>query len=357
MGYEVRQADPAEGDKLLAFIEAEAAKGDLELIYTRRPNPVLSYQKEGRRVSFAVIHDENGVPCFMEVSIVRDCYFHGTETPFTYICGVRKRPGDKNHANMIRAAFDYEMQSASAGFCSILDANKSAARIFCGKTRRFFPNLSPLCRYTTFLINPRILAGRANPSYAFAPVGEDDLREVYSFLEREGKRYEMFPVVKDIEGQFSGLLLSDCFVLRKGGELTAFGALWDQKHYRQYIVRHYGGLYRYLRKAARLVEKIGFVYLPPEGETANVLTLTLVSAKDGDRTAYGELISGLAKEAVRRGCPILAAGMSRNNRYYPLYRRIRAIRFDSTVYTAEKTGNRMPVPDPAREIHLEVGCL
>ena len=372
MKYEAVQADPADGEKLLALIESEAARGDLELIYTRRPNPVLSYQKEGRRVSFCVIKDENGTPCFMDVCIIRDYYFHGNATPFTYICGVRKAasPGGNPLACILRTALEYEPENLAAGFCSILDANDYAVRVFCRKTRKYFPRLAPLCGYTTFLMNPKAIyaraaghtAGRAGNApaaqgFTFAAVRESDLPEVYRFLEKEGKRYEMFPVIKNIQEQFSGLSLNDCYLLIKDGETAGFGALWDQKHYRQYIVKHYGGVYKYLRKAAGLVQKLGYIYLPPEGETANVLTLTLLTAKDGDTDLYRELLAQLAKEAAARGCTIAVAGMSKNNKYYPLFRKCKSVSFDSTIYSVETDGNRLPLPDPDREIHLECGYL
>lgn len=357
MKYEVRQADPADGGKLLELIESEAAKGDLELIYTRRPNPVYSYHKESRSVSYGVIKDQHDEPAFMEVCISRSYYINGNETPFTYVCGVRKKNSDTNHAHCLRTALEYERRDKTAAYCSILDANENAVNIFCRKPRAFFPEFSALCGYSTFLINPRALCARIDTAYSFGAIGHDDLDMVCRFLESEGKKYEMFPVVRDLEEQFSGLRLSDCFALRKHGELAAFGALWDQRHYRQYIVKHYGGIYKYLRKAARIFEKSGYIYLPPEGQTANVLTLTLLTAKCSDKTVYRELLSHLAREAIKRNCPIVVAGMSKNNCYYPLYKKLRSVSFDSTIYLMKTRENKTKLPDPNREVHLECGYL
>ena len=357
MKYEVLQADPADGDKLLELIESQAAKGDLEILYTRRPNPVISYQNESKSTSIGVIKDETGTPCFMEVCIVRDYYLHEQKATLMYACGVRKKTGCGNNFSWLRDAYQYETKDKTAGFCSILDANLTALDVFGRKPRKFFPTLAKLCEYTTFLINPRAVKRCPRNRFTFRRVEESDLPQVYHFLENEGKKYEMYPVVCDLENQFSGLLLKDCYILTKEGEIAAFGALWNQRHYRQFIVKHYGGIYRYLRKAAGITEKLGYIYLPPEGQTAQVLTLTLMTCKDGDAGTYSVLLSNLAKQAIQAGCPILAAGMSKNNHYYQAYRKLRSIRFDSTIFTVDVQGNQLPLPDAAREIHIECGYL
>lgn len=357
MKYEVQQANAADGDKLLELIESEAAKGDLEILYTRRPNPVISYRNESMNTSIGVIRDETNTPCFMEVCIVRDYYLHEQKATLMYACGVRKKTGSGNNFNWLRDAYQYETKDKTAGFCSILDANLNALGVFGKKTRKFFPVLSKLCGYTTFLINPKAVKHCPQNGLIFRRVEERDLPEVYRFLENEGKKYEMYPAVSDLEHQFSGLLIKDCYILTQDGEIAAFGALWNQRHYRQYIVKRYGGIYRYLRKAAGITEKFGYIYLPPEGQTAQVLTLTLMTCKDGDTSLYSVLLSCLAKQAIQAGCPILVAGMSENNHYYQAYRKLRSVRFDSTIFTVEVRGNQLPLPDAEREIHIECGYL
>ena len=357
MKYEIRQAEISDGENLLELIESEAARGDLELIYTRRPNPVLSYQNESSRISLGVIKDQDNKPCFMEACVMRDYYLKGEQVPLTYVCGVRKKPGYSDAFTWLKIAYEYESRNNTAWFCSILNANRHAVDVFCRKKRKFFPQFTPICEYTTFLINPAAMIRRTDSEYTLCAVQEKDLSEIYSFLGKEGQNYEMFPVVRDITSQFSGITPEDCFMLKKAGTIVAFGSLWDQKHYRQYIVKNYGGIYRYVCKASALFEKIGYIRLPPVGDTADVLTLALMISENGDRKAYRELMSRLAREALKRGCPIIAAGIARNNHYYPLYKSIKSIGFDSTIFAVEANGNIRPVPDKNREMHMECGWL
>ena len=51
-------ADKSDGESILEILESSAAKGSIELLYTRRPNAYESYQKESDETYVYGVKDE-----------------------------------------------------------------------------------------------------------------------------------------------------------------------------------------------------------------------------------------------------------------------------------------------------------
>jgi hypothetical protein len=372
-GYEVTSAEPADGPALLRLIESDASKGGLAIVASRQPDPVASFALESKTTSLTILRDPvSGTIRFMAAFIPRRVFIGGHPVELVYVSSVRKQAGTLSGVNVFHQAYARELATRGAfgGFCSILAENRAAAALFAGKKHRILPQLKPLCDSTTFLINPRALAkmtlarGRNADSHptketlrATVPK-EADLPEVLDFLQTEGRRYDLFPVVENLSDTCSGLSLEDCVLVRdQGGAIQAFGALWDQRHYRQSIIRGYRGIYRWVRPFSWLIKRLGYIPLPPAGSTVPVRMLSLLLAQPGADDAYCLLLTALSDMARQRGCPIVAVSISHNNACLPLWQRLRSLRVDSTIYTYETPGNTAPLPDGSREIQLESGLL
>lgn len=375
----MERAVPGDGPELLQLIEADASKGGLAIVYTRRPNPVDSFALESAATSLGVMRDESQAICLMEACIPRRVYVAGCDQKLVYVSSVRKREGSLYGINFFKKAYDYEMAvkgGGFAGFCSVLNDNRAAIDLFLKKKRRSLPPIAKLCDYTTFLVNPAVLkkqkpagsgvtagsgdasADEAAPYYASVVPRAEDLPEIMAFLRDEGRRYDLFPVVDDLKAQFSGLELGDCVMIKdREGAILAFGALWDQRHYRQYVIKRYSGPFRPLSHLSWLIQRFGYIPLPPAGTTVPVLMLTLLLAKHGDPVYYSALTRELAKSASQKKCPVLVVGLSQNNANYPFWQQLKSIHFESTIFTYETRQNTLPLPDGKREIYLECGLL
>ena len=79
-------AHEKDGKELLKILESSAAKGAIELIYTRRPDAYESYMKEnGNAFVFISRNEEKAVGTCAE--LVRDVYINGERCKAAYICG------------------------------------------------------------------------------------------------------------------------------------------------------------------------------------------------------------------------------------------------------------------------------
>lgn len=359
----LEQALPSDGPALLELIEAAPAKGNIRLLYTRRPDAYASLHREGGQVSVSILRGEDGRPDFMACCTLRPHYLDGRAATLGYLGGVRRRENVPLRGNWVRELAAREGPRADAWLLSILEGNGETLHL-AGKPRAHIPRLVPLCGYTTWLLNPRALAAHAaklrgadGDTPIPRAVRPEDLPEVHRFLADCGRRYQFFPAVTDLEAQFPDLAPEDCFVLREQGKIAAFGALWDQSGYRQYIVREYRGPMKLARLAGPLLKTMGYIPLPPPGATLPLATLSLLATRDDSPGRLAALLQGMAAAAQRRGYGALVAGTAEGHWQEGLFRGARHLSFGSRIYRIE-AGQQ--AGGPAREalpIHLECGLL
>ena len=89
------KASLSDGKAMLALIEETAAAGKIELLYTRRPDPYVSYMKESPEgVVIGLVKNPEGEILGQCVCVIRTCYVHGRKVKTGYLCGVRKSRTD-----------------------------------------------------------------------------------------------------------------------------------------------------------------------------------------------------------------------------------------------------------------------
>jgi len=349
------QAELQDDPSLLSLIEADAAKGDIELFYTRRLSPVASYRRESDAVSLAVLRDHTGRPSVMAANILHHYYLGGKDRELGYLGGIRRRRDSYPRGNWLQALYEYERAHCSSCLFSILDDN-AKVKTFFEKHKPSAVTYTPVCHYNTYMISPKTLLRFTRRDLQAQPVLPEQAHAVYDFLAQHGKEYDFFPVVTDLEKQFSGLRFADCLAVWRGGRIVAFGAFWEQTQYRQYIVKAYHGPMRAARILSPVLEAVGYIPIPPAGEVLRIATLTLMSAQGEDAGLYRALLGGLAKAAAARGCKILVIGLPEENYQTDIIRQVRHLSFGSRIYYLQDAG-QVPYAAGCRSPHLECGWL
>jgi hypothetical protein len=356
------RALPSDAPALLELIESVPAKGSIELLYTRRPNPLLSYIKEAggdaADVSVGVLRDADGKPWFMEVNVLREYFFDGEPVRVGYLGGVKKREGVSIKRNWLLGIFDFEVgpaSSASGFYFSVLAANKRGVKLF-SKRRSYMPAVYHICDFSTFLINPKVLVYRkltCNCSVDYSK--EKD--EINEFINGFGKDFNLFPVIKDITTQLSGVHSEDMFALRRDGEIVAFAALWDQSEYRQNIISGYHGAMRIASHLSGISNLLGYIPFPKEGETAKFAVIGLVCIKNQDQDLLKQLLSNIAKTARERGYKTIVHGIPKESWQFPLLEKTKKIGFDSKLYFTRPETTEYEIQLNTKPPHFEVGWL
>jgi hypothetical protein len=379
---EFSQAVASDAEALLRLIESQPAKGDLEILYTRRPDPILSYRKESDDVSLGVLRDGEGRPCFMEATVFRPYYIGGVAMKLGYLGGVKQRPEAPARVNWMRAMYDYEVAKAKGFYCSILSANEAARKLLT-KKRPYMPPVRPICEYSTFLIHPKALlcaAGgvdavsgglRENPDGSREDLDgrpqtagclcgvsyEEQKAEINGFLNDFGRAYNFFPVIEDIPAQLTGVRGEDMFVLREGAEIVAFAALWDQASYRQNLLVRYRGIMRIAGRFSALSTALKYMPFPKEGSLVRFACLALVCVKDRDPKLLQKLLHAVGREALARGYEIVVHGLPSGSWQAPVLKKIRKVKFDSNLYWMQPRDATAAIALEDRPAHFEVGWL
>jgi hypothetical protein len=180
-----------------------------------------------------------------------------------------------------------------------------------------------------------------------------DERRALEFLNKEGAKYDFFPEIKNIENDFAGLKTSDCYIMEKDGEITAFGGLWDQTDYKQYIITKYAGALRGLSKLGRVGEMLGYIPMPKENEVLKFPTLSLFISKDGNKEYYEQFLACVSKE-VSKNYKMFVVGVAEKNKMNEIYKKYRCLKFDSLLFLIDFNNKNIALEN---DIHIECGLL
>ena len=215
-------------------------------------------------------------------------------------------------------------------FCSFLKSNESGKNIFL-KHRRYLPNLIKFCDYRTFIFNPKQLSGKKCGRYVFRRMKCEDKSAVTEFLNEQGKKYNFSVLIRNIETQFCGLCLNDCYILEDNGRLAAFGALWDRTADKQYIIKKYSLPMKLLKKIPYLMKAAGYIPLPNENVPFKLPIISFLYARDNNTDYYESFLNEICKEASGK-YEIAAAGIDLRNPNARFFNSIKKISFDSSIY-------------------------
>lgn len=329
--YKLTPAREQDGAEMLELIENMPSKGKLELIYTRRPNPYISYIGESNQTEVYVVRDENNKIAFQASAVVHDYYLENKIIPIAYVGGLRKNPefrGKLNWKDMFYK-LDQEVHNYHDYYCSILNANTHAKQSLT-KKRKNWPNFDEICDYKTNIFKASEIAKKKwdSKEYTLEKINDKNIKDVYKFIKKEGSKYNFFPNINDIS-KFKDLNINNCYIMLKDKEIVAFAALWNQTNYKQYIVKKYHFPLNILKGLSFITSRIGYIDFPNENETFPFYHLSFLLVKDNDISLYKTFICKICKKEINKS---LVIGIKDKIIQKEIYDKIKKISFTSTIY-------------------------
>ena len=358
MEYKIERAAEKDGKEMLEIIEALPSKGIFELLYTRRPDAYSSYRKESNRVEIGVIRDQDGRIAMQGACVIRDYYLNGECCAVGYLGGIRKRPDFKERLDWMKMTLEARKYvSCDMFYCSILADNQLMMKYFTRK-RKNLPQWERVCDYTTYVINPRAIAGKkwkpADDSLVFRRASNEDLPGIHEFLNREGRKHDFFPKVSHIEQDFSNLRVKDCFLLLREQRIVAFTALWNQSSFKQYIVTKYNKPLNYMRRVDKLTQLLGYVPFPKEDQVLDFPHFAFFLVEDNNLGIYKYFLHRIAKE-IKAETDMAVIGIPNENpAKREVFDRIRALSFESTLFFVDFSGKEISFDN---NLFIECGLL
>jgi len=235
-----RLATPADGLEMLRLIESHPANGKVRTLYSRRPDAYQSYQVECPEAKTILCIGEDGRLLAQATCLPHKLYINGEVQTVGYITGLHRAEGTLvNILKMLETGFAH--LPVDQFFCSILDDNQ---QVFDMLSKRAL--IHPICDYSTYVFNPAAVRvakvdKAARRDYSFRRASGDDVAELLSFYRETGAGYSYFPAFSSLD-DFSGLELSDFFILENEEGIVGAAALWNQRAFKQYIILGYEGI-------------------------------------------------------------------------------------------------------------------
>ena len=321
-------ASADDGKEILRILESSSAKGIIELLYTRRPDAYESYMKDfGESRVFVSKKEGRTVGCCAE--LVREVYLGGERARSAYVCGLKK-DADYDGSVGFGAGFIRSLQRDDIDhyYCSVISDNKYAQMIF-ERSKRII-SIKPFAEYRTYIINPGLRFKHRPCALSFRRANESDVPALLEFLNEEGKKKDLFPVISSFD-DFHALKYSDFYLLTEGSHIVAAASLWVQTDYKQYVVKKYRGIMKLARIVNPLMRALGYIRLPKENDPLRFPMLSFFLCRNDDPEYY-RVFFGEIKKEVQKEHEMLVIGLPRNHFASLMLDKLPSVHFDTRLY-------------------------
>jgi hypothetical protein len=336
------QADDAAIRRLL---RDNPMRGAIDLTFEREPDYSRSAKLAGGRDQTIVGYVGDRLACVGRCT-QRRCWVNGCESRAGYLAELRLDQSERGRFGLLRDGyrFFHELQRdapADLYFTSIVADNERARRLL-ERGVRGLPAYSYLAGLDTVLV---AVPGARRRSKLHVEFATPDLVPDMLDLLNSGARRRQLAAVWDRETLLSldewGLPLSRWRLAFDGGDLVACGALWDQRAFRQTVIRGYSmplSLARPLLNAA--AGMLGWPRLPRPGSILPHAFLSPLAFADGAETILPEFVETFFDIANQAGIKILTLALPPDDARLPVLRRRHATRtWRSRLYRIDWPGN------------------
>lgn len=345
-------AGPEDGLEVLRILESAPAQGGIELLYTRRPDAWLSYQREPGE-SRVFVSRKGGRVIGTCAELIREVYLGGAPVRAAYLCGLKKDAEEEGligfDSRPVRALV---REDIDCYYFSVVDDNRQAQNMFEKKTR--FMETRPLQEYTTYILTPKLHLRTKARNCSFRQAAKADEAAVLRFYRREGSKKDLFPVIRSLDA-FFGLKIEDFYLLESGEEIVAAAALWNQTAYKQYVVKKYRGIMKWARMLNPILSLLGYMKLPKENQSLDFPMLSFFLSSDDNEEYYKAFFNHINRE-IGKKYDVYVIGVPKNYFAAGLFRRLPNIHFDTKLYTVRFFTGKSKEIDETR-LYPECGLL
>lgn len=360
-------AAPADDAAIRCLLRETPLAGEVGLTYEREPDSALAAGIQGDFHQTLVAREAPGSPVIgMGSRSILEAWVNGEPARIGYLSQLRADPAHRGRPRSILAAYramrELHGDGAVPYYLTTIIADNLAARRLLEANLPGMPRYQALDRLATLVLPARPVRARPVPGVTVSRGDAEALDGIVSCLERHGRRHQFAPRwtrERLLSPQrLRGLGLGDFFVARRGGAIAGCLALWDQRSFKQTVVRRYGPRTRLLRPLLSLASPLlGTPALPPCGQPMRTAFLSHVAVDGDDGAILGTLLAAALQEAARTDLDSLALGFAERD---PLGRAVTAgfacRRYASVLYTVHwedgaaavaRLDGRIPHPEVA----------
>jgi hypothetical protein len=307
-------AGKADESEIRRLLHENPMRGRISLSLEREPDYFSDAQVPGEAKQTILAH-ENGCLACMGTCTVRERFVNGRPMRVGYLGGLRLDSAFQGRFDIVRRgyAFFKEVQSSNPAdfyFTSIAAGNERAR----GFLERGLPGM-PKYEFMGEFISVVIRTARASvPRSSLQSHARVSVQSVLRINEHN-VHYQLSPSwsVDEVEHLYT-LGLEGTVALGARDHIHASAALWDQRNYKQTVIRGYSPALAFIRPAANIAAWIfGQPSLPRPDTILASAFITQLVAEPGNSAPLTELIDLLRRTVARREIEFLTIGFASND--------------------------------------------
>ena len=322
--FDIRLAGSADAAGVRRLLREHALPGDIALTLEREPDIDRAARTEGDRHQTMIAHESRNAGIAAIASRAeRAVFINGRAARIGYLGQFRTALRGHRVASLLDEGFAFCRSLHADGdvrayLTSIVADNHPARRLLCGCRSDSAPRFVPAGTLVTLAIPRR----RARPAATIPSIhvrngSIEMLDEIVDCLTRNGRRYQFAPIwtADDLlsDDRTPGLAPHDFLVATKAGRVVGCAALWDQRAFKQVVVRGYSPTIMRWRRLLNVVgpffrlpalpaigEPLSFVYLSHiavDDDAADVTMALVAEARRQLRSDVSHLIAAFAERS------------------------------------------------------------
>jgi hypothetical protein len=291
--------------------------GDVRVTLEREPCVHFGSAIEGESSQILVARPAPGDPIIgMATRTLIDSYVNGTPKRIGYLSQLRILPSYQARPRTLKGGYaamrELHADGAVPFYVTTIIADNEPARRVLEAGLAGFPTYQYVGDVVTLLVT---VAGATQGATADITAAElRDIDSIVECLERNGARYQFAPRwTREIvlsPARSRGLRIQDFLVARRGEHVIGCLACWDQRAFKQTIVRGYSPRLAWARPVSNLLSPLtGFPRLPAVGGSVSFAYLSHLAVDDDDPAVFTALLQAARHAAAHRGLDHLCIGL------------------------------------------------
>lgn len=339
-------ATEADDRDIRRLLRAHPMPGAIAVSLEREPHASLAASIEGDvHQTLIARNHSSGEIAGLAARSVRTVFVNGDAVRLGSLGQLRVARGRHALRTLIDEGFAFcqqlhEQGDAPAYLVSVVADNGAARRLLVERCSPTAPRLVSVGGMDTFVIPARRRSSAISESVQIVRGSQAHISEIVGCLQRNLRRYQLAPrwTVADLQSELvtRGLSVDDFAVALADGRVVGCAALWDQRAFKQTVVRQYRPALRRTRPLLNVAARLmGLPQLPPVGQRLELAYLSHI-AVDGDRRhVLMALLAAQVRQARQRGLDCLVTGFQDRHPFHSVIRDEWAWQtYRSTLYLA-----------------------
>lgn len=329
-------AEEADDPEIRRLLRDNPMNGAISLSLEREPHYFAESSYAQLDHHTIVARESNRVVCVGSCSF-RDRFVNGRARRVGYLGGLRLDHAARGNFHVLRRgyAFFRELQRDGEIYFTAIASDNDRATRFLERAAPGMPGYDYLGDFVTSVLPVRSLS-RLQNKCGVEPATSID--ELVAFLHEHNRHFQFAPcwTADDLlRLRKLGLAVESFWQIRGGGRLAACGALWDQRSFKQTVVRGYAPPLSWVRPWINpILHLAGHPRLPAVGTSVAHAFISHLAVPPDRADWLLDLLAAFGREAVARRLDYIMLGLPEDDpRLATLRSRFKSREYRSRLYT------------------------